>query len=166
MRIRLAALTSTFTNVLDSSGTLTARAHQGLRASRLSGIARSVAFVIGISLSIPMQVVDAGQEVPIRSSKELIKYVASKQLTDKQYHCHNEIIYRESRWNDKAIGNKSGKKQAYGLYQLKIDTLKNAHPEIQFWKYWQYVSHRYGITEYDEPMYCAALTHLKIKGWQ
>ena len=165
MRIRHAALTSTFTNVLDSHGTLTARAHQGLRA-RLKGIARSVAFVIGISLSIPMTVVDAGQEVPFGSSKELVKYVAQKQLTDKQYRCHNQIIYLESRWNEKAIGNKSGKKQAYGLYQLKISSLKNAHPEIQFWKYWEYVSHRYGITEYDEPMYCAALSHLKNKGWQ
>ena len=165
MKIRHAALTSTFTNVLDSHGTLTARAHQGLRAS-LKGIARSVAFVIGISLSIPMTVVDAGQEVPFGSSKELVKYVAQKQLTDKQYQCHNQIIYLESRWNEKAIGNKSGKKQAYGLYQLKISSLKNAHPEIQFWKYWEYVSHRYGITEYDEPMYCAALSHLKNKGWQ
>jgi len=151
--------------MLDTSGTLTARAHQGLRAS-LKGVARSVAFVIGISLSIPMTVVDAGQEVPFRTSKELVKYVANKQLTDKQYHCHNEIIYRESRWNDKAIGNIGGTKQAYGLYQLKIASLKGAHVELQFWKYWEYVSYRYGVTEYDEPMYCAALTHLKTKGWQ
>jgi hypothetical protein len=162
---RLAALTSTFTNVLDTSGTLTARAHQGLRAS-LKGVACLVAFVIGISLSIPMQVVDAGQQVPFSTSKELIKYVANKQLTDKQYKCHNEIVYRESRWNEKAIGNIGGKKQAHGLYQMKIASLKGAHPEIQFWKYWEYVLHRYGVTEYDEPMYCAALHHLKTKGWQ
>jgi len=152
--------------MLDTSGTLTARAHQGLRASRLSGIARSVAFVIGISLSIPMQVVDAGQEVPIRSSKEIIKYLANKQLTDKQYLCHNQIIYRESRWNEKAVGNKNGTKQAHGLYQMKISSMKNANPELQFWKYWEYVSHRYGVTQYDEPMYCAALKHLVSKGWQ
>jgi len=152
-------------HMLDTSGTLTARAHQGLRASR-SRLARSVAIVIGISLSIPMQVVDAGQEVPFRTSKELVKYVANKQLTDKQYHCHNEIIYRESRWDDKAIGNIGGTKQAYGLYQLKIASLKGAHVEVQFWKYWEYVSYRYGVTEYDEPMYCAALSHLKTKGWQ
>jgi hypothetical protein len=113
-----------------------------------------------------MQVVDAGQVMPFGTSKELIKYVANKQLTEKQYICHNEIIYRESRWNDKAIGNIGGTKQAYGLYQLKIASMRTAHPEIQFWKYWQYVQHRYGVTEYDEPMYCAALHHLKIKGWQ
>jgi hypothetical protein len=163
---RHAALTSTFTNVLDSSGTLSARAHQGLRASRLRGVARSVAFVIGITLSIPMQVVDAGQKMPFSSSKELIKYVANKQLSDIQYKCHNEIIYRESRWNDKAIGNIGGVKQAYGLYQLKIASMRTAHVERQFWKYWEYVSYRYGVTALDEPNYCVALAHLKNKGWQ
>lgn len=162
---RLAALTSTFTNVLGGSGTLTARAFKGSERAA-SRVARSVAIVIGISLSIPMQAVDARQEKLFSSSKELIKYVANKQLSDKEYKCHNEIIYRESRWNDKAIGNKQGTKQAYGLYQLKINSMHNAHPEIQFWKYWQYVSYRYGITKYDEPMYCAALHHLKTKGWQ
>lgn len=113
-----------------------------------------------------MQVVDAGQKMPFNSSKELIKYVANKQLSDSQYKCHNEIIYRESRWNDKAIGNKQGIKQAHGLYQLKIRSLKGAHPELQFWKYWEYVTHRYGITALDEPNYCVALAHLKNKGWQ
>ena len=152
-------------HMLDASGTLTARAHQGLRAS-LKGVACSVAIVIGISLSIPMQVVDAGQEMPFRSSKELVQHVAQLQLSDKEYRCHNEIIYRESRWNDKAIGNEKGKKQAYGLYQLKIASMRNAHVEIQFWKYWQYVAYRYGVTTLDEPNYCVALAHLKNKGWQ
>lgn len=151
--------------MLDTSGTLTARAHQGLRASR-SRIARSVALVIGISLSIPMTVVDAGQQVPFSTSKELVKYVANKQLSDIQYHCHNQIIYRESRWNERAVGNIGGYKQAYGLYQLKISSMRNAHVELQFWKYWDYVAYRYGVTVLDEPNYCVALAHLKSKGWQ
>lgn len=100
------------------------------------------------------------------SSKELIKYVANKQLSENQYVCHNQIIYLESRWNERAIGNKSGVKQAYGLYQLKIASMKDAHVELQFWKYWQYVMHRYGVTTLDEPDYCVALAHLKTKGWQ
>lgn len=128
------------------------------------GRARLVALLslTGLALSIS----SGAQGLELSSSKELIKYVANKQLSDKEYRCHNEIIYRESRWNDKAIGNIGGTKQAYGLYQLKIASMRNAHPEIQFWKYWEYVLHRYGITEYDEPMYCAALTHLRTKGWQ
>ena len=151
--------------MLDTTGTLSARAPQGLRAS-LKGVACLVAFVIGISLSIPMQVADGGSIDAYRTPKELIKYVANKQLTDKQYHCHNEIIYRESRWDHKAVGNIGGTKQAYGLYQMKVKSLKNGSTVKQFWMYWTYVMHRYGVTQYDEPNYCNALHHLKTKGWQ
>jgi hypothetical protein len=113
-----------------------------------------------------MQAADGGQIDATKSTKQMISLLANKQLTDKQYKCHQEIVYRESRWNENAIGNIGGTKQVHGLYQLKSEYIKGKHPEIQFWKYWQYVAHRYGITEYDEPMYCAALSHLKTKGWQ
>ena len=158
---RHAGLTSTYTNVFDSYGTLTARAFKGSERAA-SRIARSVAIVIGIALSIVQSPIAQGSIDATKNIKKLANY----QLTDKQYKCHNEIIYRESRWNYKAIGNIGGTKQAYGLYQLKIDSLHNAHPELQFWKYWQYVNHRYGITQYDEPDYCKALNHLVTKGWQ
>jgi hypothetical protein len=98
----------------------------------------------------------------IRYVKELAKY----QLTDKQEACHHEIIYRESRWDYKAVGNKTGTKRVYGLYQMKSESLKNSSTIKQFWMYWHYVTHRYGVTEYDEPDYCKALHHLKTKGWQ
>jgi hypothetical protein len=98
----------------------------------------------------------------IRYVKDLAKY----QLTDKQEACHHEIIYRESRWDHRAVGNIGGKKQAYGLYQMKVKSLKNGSTVKQFWMYWTYVMHRYGVTEYDEPDYCKALHHLKTKGWQ
>ena len=95
-----------------------------------------------------------------------VKRLANYQLTDKQYHCHNQIIYRESRWDYKAIGNIGGTKQAYGLYQMKSESLKSSTTIKQFWMHWHYVAHRYGWTEYDEPDYCKALHHLKTKGWQ
>jgi hypothetical protein len=98
----------------------------------------------------------------IRYVKDLAKY----QLTDKQEACHHEIIYRESRWDYRAVGNIGGKKQAYGLYQMKVKSLKNGSTVKQFWMYWTYVMHRYGVTQYDEPDYCKALHHLKTKGWQ
>jgi hypothetical protein len=90
-----------------------------------------------------------------------LKALANKQLTDKQYHCHNEIIYRESRWNINAVNGSH-----HGLYQGKSKSLKNSPADYQFWWYWYYVTNRYGITQYDEPNYCAALHHLKTKGWQ
>ena len=145
-------LNRTYTNVLDTSGTLRARAPKGLRAS-LKGVACLIAIVIGIAMPA-----DAG------ASNQAIRYVkdlAEYQLTDKQEQCHNEIVYRESRWDYRAINGSH-----YGLYQGKSKSLKNASTVKQWWWYWHYVTHRYGVTEYDEPNYCNALHHLKTKGWQ
>jgi hypothetical protein len=154
-------LNRTYTNVLDTSGTLSARAHQGLNASPI-GLARVVALAIGISLSMAMPLDAEANNLSYTKLKELADY----QLTDKQLACHNEIVHRESRWDYKAIGNKSGTKQVYGLYQMKSESLKRSTPIKQFWMYWHYVGHRYGYTQYDEPNYCNALLHLKTKGWQ
>ena len=148
-------------NGFDTHGTLRARAHQGLTPSR-HRVARGVALAIGITLSMPMPLDAQASNQAIKQLKQLANY----QLTDKQYACHNEIVHRESRWDYKAIGNKSGTKQVHGLYQMKTDSLKNSTPIKQFWMYWHYVAHRYGHTEYDEPNYCNALHHLKTKGWQ
>ena len=147
--------------VFDTSGTLSARAHQGLNASPI-GLARVVALAIGISLSIASPVDAQANDLAIQQ----LKQVADYQLTDKQLACHNEIVHRESRWDYKAVGNKSGTKQVYGLYQMKTESLKRSTPIKQFWMYWHYVGYRYGWTVYDEPHYCGALLHLKTKGWQ
>jgi hypothetical protein len=147
--------------VFDINGTLRARAHQGLKAGPI-GTARMVAIASGISLSMAMPLDAQANDLAIQQLKKLANY----QLTDKQYKCHNEIIYRESRWDYKAVGNKSGTKQVYGLYQMKTESLKKSTPIKQFWMYWTYVGSRYSWTEYDEPDYCKALHHLKTKGWQ
>jgi hypothetical protein len=155
---------SQFIHMLDMRGTLKARAHQGLRAS-LKGVACLIAIVIGISLSIAMPLDARASNHVI---KEEIKALAKTTLTHKQYLCHNEIVYRESRWNHRAIGNKSGTKQAYGLYQMKLKSLHTSSHIRQYWKYWYYVVHRYGVvdTKTHDANYCKALHHLKTKGWQ
>lgn len=126
---------------------------------RLKGAALGVAGVLVGSLCLVSTQTSEAQLVPIKS-------LANKQLTDKQYQCHNEIIYRESRWNIDAVGNKAGTKQTHGYYQIKSEHLKGKPYDYQFWIYWYYVASRYGYTEYDEPNYCKALHHLKTKGWQ
>ena len=148
-------------NIFDTCCTLRARAHQGLKAAPV-GRGRKVAIAIGISLSMAMPLDAQASNLAIKYVKELAKY----QLTDKQELCHHEIIYRESRWNVRAVGNKNGTKQTYGFYQIKSESMRTASAVKQFWTYWHYVMHRYGITEYDEPNYCNALHHLKTKGWQ
>ena len=133
-----------------------ARSPQGFRAS-LKGVACSVAVVIGLSLSI------AGadrSEASIDATKS-VKALADYQLTDKQYKCHNEIIYRESRWKIDAVNGSH-----HGYYQIRSKHIKGKPYDYQFWMYWYYVAKRYGITKYDEPNYCKALHHLKTKGWQ
>jgi hypothetical protein len=161
--MRHAALNSTYVNGLDTSGTLRARAPKGLTPSRLR-IARGVAIVIGISLSIVSPIESKANDLVIKEIKALAKHT----LTHKQYLCHNEIIYRESRWNHRAIGNIGGTKQAYGLYQMKLKSLHTSTHIRQYWKYWYYVVHRYGVVDSksNDANYCAALHHLKTKGWQ
>ena len=154
-------LNRTYVNGLDTSGTLSARAHQGLKAGP-KGTARLVALAIGISLSIASPVDAQASNKQIQWAKQLAK----DQLTDKQELCHHEIVFRESTWNYKAIGNIGGIKQTYGLYQMKVESLKTSSSIKQFWMYWHYVGYRYGWTKYDEPNYCNALHHLKSKGWQ
>jgi hypothetical protein len=150
-------------NVIDTSGTLRARALKGLRAS-LKGAACLVAIASGISLSIAMPLDAKANDLVIKEVKALAKTT----LTKDQYLCHNEIVYRESRWDLRAIGNIGGTKQAYGLYQMKLESLKNADYKRQYWKYWYYVVHRYGVVDSksNDANYCKALQHLKTKGWQ
>ena len=145
---------------LDKCGTLTARALQGLSASP-RGLACAVAIAIGTALSIAEPV-----DIEAITMPTTLKQIANYQLTDKQYKCHNQIVYRESRWKADAVGNKQGIKKAYGYYQIKSTAAKGSDDYSQFYIYWRYVSHRYGITEYDEPNYCKALHHLVSKGWQ
>ena len=154
---RNAVLTSTFTNIIDTYGTLWARAPKRAHPEPLKRIARGVALAIGISLSIGVAPADGGSKMPIKSIKQLADY----QLTDKQYHCHNSIIYKESRFNANAVNGSH-----YGYYQGHSKYLWHKPADIQFYWYWHYVANRYGITQYDEPDMCKALHHLLSKGWQ
>ena len=150
--LRHAALSRTYVNVLGSSGTLSARSLKGFN-SRLKGVARELAVAIGILLSIAMPLESQASIVPL-------KVLADKQLTDKQYKCHNEIVYRESRWQIDAVNGSH-----HGYYQMRTESMKNKPYDYQFYIYWYYVSKRYGL-DYEIPDYCKALHHLKTRGWQ
>ena len=154
--IRNAVLTCGYSNGFDRSGTLQARAHQGLTPSRLR-VARGVAAAIGIALSMQSTAVGVGSREPIQSVFEL----ADKQLTEKQEYCHDLIAFKESSNNRYAVNGSH-----HGYYQGKSKALIGAPDDYQFYWYWHYVQHRYGITQYDEPDYCKALHHLRVKGWQ
>ena len=121
------------------------------------GVARWVAGVLVGSLCLLSAETSQAQLVP---NKEL-RLLANKQLTDKQYNCHNEIVYRESRWDINAVNGSH-----HGYYQMRSKSMQGKPYDYQFFVYWYYVFSRYGYTEYDEPNYCLALKHLKTRGWQ
>jgi hypothetical protein len=146
-------LSRTFSQMQTLTGTLSARSPKGFN-SRLKGVARELAVVIGILLfSASMPKVEASI-VPLKA-------LANKQLTDKQYTCHNDIVYRESRFKIDAVNGSH-----YGYYQMRSKSMQDKPYDYQFWIYWYYVAKRYGITQYEEPDYCKALHHLKTRGWQ
>jgi hypothetical protein len=123
------------------------------------GVARWVAGVLVGSLCLLSAETSEAQNMPTKS----IKVLANKQLTDKQYKCHNEIIYRESRFNIDAVNGSH-----YGYYQMRSKSMQGKPYDYQFYIYWYYVASRYGFDKDnpDLPDYCNALHHLKTKGWQ
>ena len=140
------------------SGTLSARSLKGFN-SRLKGGARELAVAIGILLSIASMPNSQASIVPNKALKQLANY----QLTDKQYHCHNEIVHRESSWDINAVNGSH-----HGYYQMKIEAMKGKPYDYQFYTYWYYVASRYSFDKEnpDIPNYCKALKHLKARGWQ
>jgi hypothetical protein len=156
-RNKTRGLTCGYSNKFDSSGTLQARALKGAHTEPPQRRARRVAVAIGIALSIVPSPISNGSIDATQSVHEL----ADIQLTEKQEACHDSITFKESS-NRKSANNGSH----WGYYQGRSISLKHAPDDYQFYWYWHYVSNRYGITEYDEPDYCKALHHLRVKGWQ
>ena len=144
-------------HMFDTAGTLSSESPSRAHRKPLMRIACGVAIVIVIALSLGVAPADGISNKPYNSIKELADY----QLTEKQEYCHNAIIYRESRYNIDAVNGSH-----YGYYQIRNTLIIDSPYDYQFYFYWKYVSHRYGITQYDEPDYCKALHHLRVKGWQ
>ena len=121
-----------------------------------SRIARGVAFVIGISLSIPMSVADSGSIDAIQP-KDYVRIVLPK----KEAICLSRLIGKESAWNHKAVGNLSSpnKNYVYGLLQLKNPIVKDKSPIEQIHYGLKYIDHRY------QGNACNAWEHWKAKGW-
>ena len=143
-------------HMLDTWYMLLCKSPSGAHRKRLKRAACGVAIALVGALCLATEA-SSGDISKHQSLKELADY----QLTDKQYHCHNEITFRESSNNRYAVNGSH-----HGYYQGRSEYLKGKPDDVQFYWYWYYVSSRYGITEYDEPDYCKALNHLVTKGWQ
>ena len=147
------ALNAGVIHMFDRPGTLQARAHQGLTPSRLR-VARGVAIVIGISMSMPMSAADSGS-IEALSPKQFIRFSMPK----KEAVCLVKLYGKESAFNSKAIGNLNGKIQTYGIPQLKNPIIKDKSPVDQVRYGIKYIDHRYqGDT-------CKAWSHWIKRGW-
>ena len=139
-------------HMLDTTGTLSARAPQGLRAS-LKGVACLVAIVIGISLSIPMQVADGGSNHSF-TPKDYIRSL----LPPKEALCLIKLYGKESAFKTDAVGNLGGAIQTYGIPQLKNPLIKDMSAFNQIDYGIKYVVHRHQTA-------CNAYAHWLRKGW-
>ena len=143
-------LTSTFRNVLDSTGTLTGQSLSKAHPEPLRGVARGVLAGIGIALCI---MPSAGSTSP----KEYVDYKTyALYLLDfnhKEHQCLLKLYGKESAWNPAARnGSHYGIPQGRSTY---LGTL-NGYDQVQWGL--DYIGHRYG-----EP--CIAWDHFNRKGW-
>ena len=140
-------------HMLDTSGTLRARALRGSERAA-TRIARSVALVIGISMSIPMAVADGGS-IDAIDPKTYIRFSMDK----REALCLITLYGKESAFKSDAIGNLKGKYHTYGIPQLKNALIAEKSPIDQVRYGVKYINHRYhGDT-------CKALLHFNRVGW-
>ena len=142
-------------NVLDSSGTLSARALKGAHCEPPKRRARGVAFVIGISLCLPMQVAQSGS-IDAIDSKTYIRLHYSKD----EALCLIRLYGKESAFNKDSIGNLDSPTNSYvyGIPQLKNPLIKDLSANSQIDYGMKYIAHRYSTP-------CAAWAHWLRKGW-
>ena len=147
---RHAALTSTFSNVLASSDTLTAQSPSRAHHKPLRGVACGVLVAIGIALCI---MPDAGGSKPKQyvSHKEYALHLLGYNY--KEYKCLEILYTKESNWREDARnGSHHGIPQGRSQYLARVDGYKQVVWGLN------YIGHRY-----DEP--CIALDHWRKHGW-
>lgn len=132
---RNTALTCTYTDPLDSDGTLSSQNPSRVQSDPLRRVGRSVLVAIGISLFSPAYA-DAPDEVKRLTIKE---YAAILVDDKKQMSCLGKLYGKESAWNPDAVNGSH-----YGIPQGRSIYLKTAIPELQIKWGLKYIDNRYG----------------------
>ena len=146
---RHAALTSTYTNTLDTHGTLSKQSLSKAHREPLRGVARGVLAAIGISLCL-MPTAGGYQSIDLYTAKEYARY----SVTDlKEYICLSQLYGKESAWNPNSMNG-----EHYGIPQGNSRYLLTASIYEQI---------NWGIA-YNESRYgsmCGAWKHWLRYGW-
>ena len=132
---------------------------------RYKSLASACARLLATAMLALGGVLFINESAPIEAQAKEIKPLTIKeyiqsQLTVNTYKCLDTLATKESNWNFKA---KNG--SHHGFLQGRSQWLATATEEEQYDWSSRYVINRYGVTEYDEPDFCAALDHWKNKGW-
>ena len=108
---------------------------------------------IAICLAVSMCPVKAYSAEPNVMNLKLFAMNSFKSFD--QFECYNWLVYKESRWNYKAVNGSH-----YGLGQIKNKAVLKQSPTYQITFHMRYIGNRYGYVN-NEPNACAALEHLE-----
>jgi hypothetical protein len=119
-----------------------------------SSIRATLSGVLCVAVLIPINSANA-----ITSTDHYKIYAHTLVISHKSYKCLEKAWTLESNWNPRAVGNRGGKLQVFGIPQLKNIKLKDMDPYTQIRWGLKYIDHRYK----GDP--CKLLAHLNKHGW-
>jgi hypothetical protein len=119
-----------------------------------SSIRATLSGVLCVAVLIPINSANA-----ITSTDHYKIYAHTLVISHKSYICLEKAWTLESNWNPRAVGNRGGKLQVFGIPQLKNIKLKDMDPYTQIRWGLKYIDHRYE----GDP--CKLLAHLNKHGW-
>ena len=119
-----------------------------------SSIRATLSGVLCVAVLIPINSANA-----ITSTDQYKIYAHTLVISHKSYICLEKAWTLESNWNPRAVGNRGGKLQVFGIPQLKNIKLKDMDPYTQIRWGLKYIDHRYK----GDP--CKLLAHLIKHGW-
>jgi hypothetical protein len=119
-----------------------------------SSIRATLSGVLCVAVLIPINSANA-----ITSTDHYKIYAHTLVISHKSYICLEKAWTLESNWNPRAVGNRGGKLQVFGIPQLKNIKLKDMDPYTQIRWGLKYIDHRYK----GDP--CKLLAHLNKHGW-
>ena len=133
-------------------GSSEAVAHKATRRARQGKLARC--WLVGIAVfiwSFSFEKIDSVASLNTTNHYRQWAFIQLNNLDE--FYCLDELYYKESRWNPKAVnGSHYGIPQGRSKWLSKVDGFKQVEWGIK------YNYNRYGSM-------CKALDHYKIKGW-
>ena len=121
----------------------------------VAGSSRRTTLTAVLLLSVAQPSISQAYE----SKDSYILYSHSRIINYTQFTCFKNLIDKENRsWNPRAVGNLSGKRQVYGIGQMKSTHYKTLDPYRQIDASLKYIKGRYQTP-------CKAWTFFKANGY-